>query len=208
MEQDIWQYYQTQYPGQVQVLGPDEYNGSASQLQTFKDATGATFPLLIQAYWPPGNNFFELYGPWNDFVVINKLGIVRYHAALTWTSGSRYHLNEIRACVDTLVSSAVGVEDPGGARGFRLTSAPNPFGVGTTVELAYPLAGTAHARIAVYDLAGREEALLLDRDVFSGVTRTPWDGRTAAGVAAAPGVYVLRARVGSVALSRRVVVAR
>lgn len=95
-----------------------------------------------------------------------------------------------------------------GARGFRLASTPNPFGASTTVELSHPLAGSVQARIAVFDLAGREVARLWDGEVSGGVTRTTWGGRAGSGALAAPGVYVLRAQVGSVLLSRRVVVTR
>ena len=207
VEQDIWQYYEAQFPGQVQVLGPDNYNGSVGQLQTFKSQTGATYPLLLNAATATGGNVSTLYGPNDDYVVINKQGIVRYHSALIWPHGNRYHLNEIRGCVDTLVSIPVGVDDPGLPRGFRLTSAPNPMRASAAIEFTHPLAATAPARIAVFDLAGREVARLVDREVGAGVTRVVWDGRVATGTAPA-GVYMIRAEIGSVRLSRRIVVVR
>ena len=189
------------------MLGPDEYNGSVSEVQSFKDLTGATFPLLLNAANATGGNLGTLYGPYDDYVVINKQGIVRYHSALIWPHGNRYHLNEIRGCVDSLVSIPVDVAELGAARGFHLTSAPNPMRASAAIEFTHPLNAPARVRIAVFDLAGREVALLVDGDVAGGVTRATWDGRVANGTASA-GVYVIRAEIGSVRLSRRIVVIR
>jgi flagellar hook capping protein FlgD len=208
VEQDIWQYYQSHDPGQVQVLGPDVLDGSPSQLQTFKDGTGATYPLLLKCASPPDTNFAALYGPRDNYVVVNKQGIVSYHAALRWPYGNGYHLDEIRGCVDSLVSSPVDVAEPGDGRGFRLTAAPNPLRGSARIELTCPPAGAARARITVFDLAGREVARLWDGAVSGGVTQVMWEGRSADGASAAAGLYVIRAEVGPVRLVRRVVLLR
>ena len=191
----------------MQVLGADEYNGSVGQLQSFRSATGATYPLLLNAALSTGGNLGTLYGPNDDYVVINKQGIVRYHSALIWPHGNRYHLNEIRATVDSLVSSPSGVDDFPGTR-VRLASAPNPFHGSTRVEFLHPFAGTARSRITVYDLAGREVARLWDGNAASGVTRAVWDGRASTGAPAAAGVYVIKAEIGATRLSRRMVFIR
>lgn len=207
MEADIAQYYETDYPGQVQVVGVDEWNGTTTQLRSFKNQTGVTFPLLLNGGTATGGNFATLYGTYDNYIVVNKQGIVRYHAALGWPLGNRYHLNEIRGCVDSLVTQVVGVGSGGGPSGYRLASAPNPVRGSATVELAIPAGAATAATITVHDVSGRRVATVWDGPVGAGVTRFPWPRADAAGNALAPGVYVLRARLGARVLTQRAVVA-
>jgi len=206
VQQDIWQYYQTNYPGQVQVVGVDEYNGTVPQLRSFKNQTGATYPLLLLGATATGGNFMTLYGTFDNYVVVNKQGIVRYHAALTWPHGDRYHLNEIRGSIDSLVSQPVGVEPGAAPSAYRLASAPNPARRGTTVELTIPSGAGASARVTVHDVTGRRVATLWDGVAPAGANRFAWPGRDAHGAPLAPGVYLIHAEVGAVRLAHRVVV--
>lgn len=206
MQQNIWQSYNTSHPGQVQVVGADEYNGTAANLRSFKNQTGATYPLLLLAATAPGGNFATLYGTFDNYVVVNKQGIVRYHAALTWPHGNRYHLNEIRGCVDSLVSQPVGVEPGPSASAFRLTSVPNPARGAATVELAIPPGAPASARVTVHDLSGRRVATLWDGAAPGGVNRFVWNHTDATGARLAPGVYLVRAEVGANRFVHRAVV--
>lgn len=206
MQRDIAQYYETTYPGRVQVVGVDEYNGTASQLRSFKNQTGATFPLLLLGASATGGNFSTLYGTFDNYAVVNKQGIVRYHASLTWPHGNRYHLNEIRGCVDSLVSQPAGVDSGVPPSAFRLASAPNPARGGTTVELAIPAGAGAAARVTVHDLRGRHVATLWSGAVTAGVNRFAWSGTDASGAPVAPGVYLVRAEVGAVRLLHCLVV--
>ena len=206
MQQDIAQYYETNYPGQVQVVGADEYNGTAAQLRSFRDQTGATYPLLLLAATTTGGNFGTLYGTFDNYVVVNKQGIVRYHAALTWPHGNRYHLNEIRGCVDSLVTQLAGVGGNAPPLGFRLANAPNPARGVTTVELAIPSGAGSSARVTVHDVSGRQVATLWEGAVAAGVSRFPWPHADATGAPLAPGVYLVRAQVGATRLVHRAVV--
>ena len=98
------------------MLGVDLYpQSSPGNLTNFKNSTGATFPLLLQGSSSTGGNVTTLYGGpsppaavYDNYVVINKQGIIRYHAMTTWPHGNRYHLNEIRGAVDSLVAPTVG----------------------------------------------------------------------------------------------------
>jgi hypothetical protein len=206
VQQDIAQYYETNYPGQVQVVGVDEYNGTAAQLRSFKDQTGATYPLLLNGAVATGGNFATLYGTFDNYVVVSKQGIVRYHAALIWPHGNRYHLNEIRGSVDSLVTSVVGV-DPGPApAAFRLVSTPNPARGAATVELAIPAGGALAASVTVHDVRGRRVAMLWDGPAGVGLTRIAWSHTDGSGARLAPGVYLVRARIGTRILVHRAVV--
>ena len=79
VEADLWQYYRGRSPGQIEVLAPDLFDGTAAQLTQFKNETGATFPLLLNGAAGAGNeNLFTVYGDRDNYAVISKQGIVRY----------------------------------------------------------------------------------------------------------------------------------
>ncbi|HKQ59331.1 MAG TPA: hypothetical protein VJY35_15820 [Candidatus Eisenbacteria bacterium] len=206
MQQNIQQYYATNYPGQVQVVGVDEYNGTAAQLRSFRNQTGATYPLLLLGATATGGNFATLYGTFDNYVVVNKQGIVRYHAALTWPHGNRYHLNEIRGAVDSLVTQVIGVPAPPVAAGLRLTSLPNPARGSAVVELAIPEGRDTDARVSVFDLRGRRVATLRDGIAHPGVHRIAWRHEDASGAPLPPGIYLIRADVGGAPIVHRAVV--
>jgi hypothetical protein len=67
---------------------------------------------------------------------------------------------------------------------------PNPLAFATTLRFDLALAG--RARVEIFDLGGRRVALVGDRELGPGRYAWPWDGRTAAGTAAAPGLYFVR----------------
>lgn len=76
--------------------------------------------------------------------------------------------------------------------------APNPSRGAS--RIAFDLPSPVHARLAVFDLAGREVAVVFDGEASAGAHTASWDGRVA-GARAAPGVY----RVELLAGSRRIV---
>lgn len=187
------------------MIGPDLFNGTPTGLNQFKNTTGATFPLLLNGSIGSGNE--DLYIPYGDrdnYCVINKAGIVRYHAYDHWPYGNRYHLDELRGCIDSLVSAPVAVGDGPAAAGFALSAAPNPFRGATHLELANPTALPLEAEVEAFDLSGRRVARLWHAPATPGVNRIAWNGAGDSGARLAPGVYLLRARVGGVRLSRRV----
>jgi len=207
VQQDIQQYYQSTHPGEVVVVGADLFNCTPSSLGGFKQNTGATYPLLLLASVSTGGNIQTLYGERDHYVVINKQGIVRYQANDRWPYGNGYHLDEIRACVDTLVTPTVGVGETQGAE-FALRAAPNPAGSRVSIVLANPLGHATSARVTVHDLAGRRVATLLDGLAAPGATTLTWSGRDPDGRAAASGVYQVRAEIAGRVLVRRIALVR
>jgi hypothetical protein len=182
------------------VLGPDLFDGSAAQVGQFGDQTGATYPLLLNGGLGAGNeNMFTAYGDRDNYAVINKQGIVRYNAFDHWPYGDRFHLAELRACIDSLLTVTTDVDDANTPHAFALAASPNPARGAVTLELANPTDRALAARVEVYDLAGRSLALLWDGPAPHGLTHMTWSG-----MPAAPGVYLVRARLGGVALTRRV----
>jgi flagellar hook capping protein FlgD len=206
VQTDIAQYYESNFPGQVQVVGVDCWNGLASDVRAYKNVTGVTFPLLLNGSAAAGGNFYMLYGDYDNYIVVNKQGVVRYHAAQVWPHGNRYHLNEIRGSVDSLVAQVVGVEPGDTPEALRLTSAPNPARGASSIELSIPAGGARSATVTVYDIGGRKVATAWEGAIPAGITRFPWSGTGGAGARLAPGVYVVRARVDSRELVHRIVV--
>jgi hypothetical protein len=169
--------------------------------------TGTTYPLLLNGSSSEGGNLSTLYGTYDNWIVIDKQGIVRYHAADIWPFGDRYHLDEIRATVDLYVSSS-GVDLESFEQRLVLSSAPNPFGQQTTVRLTNPADSPSPAVVAVYDIAGSRVATLWDGDTAPGTTLFRWDGRADNGRTVSSGVYFIRARIRGSEIGTRVLYLR
>jgi len=118
----------------------------------------------------------------------------------------------VEAAVDDLTlyeASSMALDAPAVKPGATLAlSAPRPNpsrdGIGFTVRL--PSAG--RLRIEVLDVAGRAMRTLHDGPAAAGALALRWDGRSADGVAAAPGLYLVRALLDGRQAVRRVVLVR
>jgi len=105
-----------------------------------------------------------------------------------------------------MLSPALAALPPGVADSgvFALSqNAPNPFAAQTVIVFSAPRA--ADARLAVYDVAGRLVAELLDGTVEAGRHELRWSGLNANGRPVAPGVYFYRVEAGSYRDTRRMV---
>jgi len=67
---------------------------------------------------------------------------------------------------------------------------PNPFNPVTTIP--FSLRAKGHARLRIYDVAGRLVRTLVDETRPAGVYEASWDGRNENGRRAASGVYFCR----------------
>ena len=73
MEKDVWQPLKDN--PEVQILGLDMYDGSPTQLNLFRNITGATFPLLRQA-----SKVGSAYGvTTTDLFVVDRNGIIQLY---------------------------------------------------------------------------------------------------------------------------------
>ncbi len=97
---------------------------------------------------------------------------------------------------------------PGGARpGDGLRHAPNPVGRGGT-EFSFTLPEPTVVTLRVFDVQGREVAVLLDKSRQQGTVSLRWDGRDRHGREVASGVYVYRLEAGRVVRARNLVIVR
>ncbi len=78
---------------------------------------------------------------------------------------------------------------------------PNPFN--PTTVLSYQLAAAGHVTLAVYDLLGRQVALLVNGEVAAGVHRAEFN---AAGLPS--GIYIARMQAGGISESRKMILMR
>ena len=83
-----------------------------------------------------------------------------------------------------------GVEDDGIAEAALSAPRPNPSGGASRIHLSLPQ--TAFVRAEVIDLSGRRVVTLAQETFSAGTHSLTWDGTTAAGGRAAPGVYLVR----------------
>lgn len=178
------------------------WDGTPAQLTNFANTTGATYPLLLLGT-SPSTGSFQTWGPYDNHVVVSPDGIVRFNAVQQgYLHGNRYQKIRMRALIDSLLASTVGVGDEPPLPAF-LRATPNPSSGVVTIELRRASAGVP-ARVTVHDLSGREIALLEGSGSTGAPDRFKWDGRDRRGRPVPAGVYLVRARTGEHTLICRV----
>ena len=72
---------------------------------------------------------------------------------------------------------------------------PNPFNPTTNIRFALPESGAIS--MAVYDILGREVAVLVNQEMNAGWHEVQWDGRSYSGATVPSGVYLVRLAMGA-----------
>jgi hypothetical protein len=83
---------------------------------------------------------------------------------------------------------------------------PNPFNPRTTI--AFELPEEQHVRLSVFDVAGREVAVLANGTYGGGRSRIVWNGTDGGGRALSSGVYFVRMDAGGECDSKSIVLLR
>jgi hypothetical protein len=97
-----------------------------------------------------------------------------------------------------------GFTERDGRPGLHLAiPAPNPVSIRT--ELSFSLLARQHARLVLYDVAGRHVQTLVDRMLPEGAHSATWNARDHSGRRVAPGTYFARLTAGSETQTRKVV---
>jgi hypothetical protein len=110
-----------------------------------------------------------------------------------WPSGRRTTLTNVAANqVLTISEPTTGVgEDVAIPMSFALEqNYPNPFN--PTTHIGFSLPEESRVRLKVYDILGREVAMLLNDVRTAGVFTAEWDGRNSLGMNVSSGVYIYR----------------
>lgn len=94
--------------------------------------------------------------------------------------------------VVTSVSGLVSAEQVGSLpEQYELSqNFPNPFNPSTTIRYSIPK--TSRVKLTIFDVMGRELSTLVNDEHTPGTYQAIWDGKTAAGIPVASGVYFYR----------------
>jgi hypothetical protein len=101
--------------------------------------------------------------------------------------------------------SGVG-DDVAPVRTALLAAYPNPFNPST--RLSFELAAPAHARINIFDTAGRLVKTLVNEQRGAGHHEVVWNGQNTAGQSVASGVYLYRFESGDVVQTKRMMLVK
>jgi hypothetical protein len=176
-------------------------------------ASGTSVPHKAELYGPDGAGLLKVFVPKSGF---QHTGEVYWMAredktdGLYWSSGqsSKMHspfdiergtITEGEpTAVEEVASAAVPTT-------YELKdSYPNPFNPQTTIEFTVPDKGKVlPVRLAIYNPAGQEVAVLADGELGAGFYKATWDGRDAQGQLVASGVYLYQLTVGDFSASKR-----
>ena len=85
-------------------------------------------------------------------------------------------------------------------------NSPNPFNPQTVLSFTLPTAG--RARIAIYDIRGREIRMLADGDYIAGPHNQEWDGKDSDAIPVSSGIYFARLTFGGEDRVQKMVLAR
>ncbi|MBU0518536.1 T9SS type A sorting domain-containing protein [bacterium] len=109
-----------------------------------------------------------LIGEYNGLAVMNNV----IHPV--WTDTREGQQDTYTAVIDTTVSVPQLQEDPlsGRPHGFRIEASPNPFN--GEVRFSFELRKSTQARVAIYNLHGREVALIADSFMREGIRGYSW----------------------------------
>jgi hypothetical protein len=157
--------------------------------------TGETFPLTLSWNVAPG--------PHPAVLEISVAGKKAKEVALTG-EGSVQITDEDFTGARLRMEPADRVEIP---REFNLQqNFPNPFNPTTTIR--YDLPRTAQVMLRVFDMLGREVAVLVDEEQEAGYKSLVWNADNAAGLNLSSGVYFLRLQAGDYTMMRKLMLVR
>jgi hypothetical protein len=184
----------------------DYYNGSTTQLNSYKQSTGISYPLGLMA-----SSIGNSYGVRNEWsVVVDQQGIIRYKAF-------GINVNAINAVIDNLLATSGVDEEPATPRDFELKqNYPNPFSSATgsrlagnpTTSIAFTIPAAQKVTLKIYDGQGRLVQTLLDAPISAGRHEVEWNGLNQQNDTAASGVYLYILQSGSFREMKKMILLR
>ena len=198
----------------------DVADGISQQVDlSFRQRTGTTYPLLLQA-----STVGALYGfTQHNYAVIDHEGILRYRSvgAVARRFNEQVIRQHIEEALDNLdaailagdkereqLEATAGLEmSEGQPRNFELESNyPNPFNSGTVIP--FSLSSETEVHLQVFDVLGRPVVNLVVGRLQIGLYRVNWEGRDAGGQPVSSGIYLYRLNSGNRAESRKMTLVR
>ena len=182
----------------------DVADGISRQVDlSFRQRTGTTYPLLLQA-----STVGALYGfTQHNYAVIDHEGILRYRSV--GAVARRFNEQVIRQHIEQALGNlgsallagdkgleqleaTAGVEmSDGPPRNFELEkNYPNPFNSGTVIP--FSLSSETEVHLQVFDVLGRPVVNLVVGRLQTGRYRVSWEGRDTGGQSVSSGIYFYR----------------
>lgn len=180
-ESQIHQSYRTN--DSFRAIGIDTWNNSTTTNNTFRSVTGITYPLLLN-----GQNVLDAYyGNFSSYdrsVVIGADGKLLYRG----TGFVNTDVGAVKAVIDGELARIVSIDNDAMDRPMEtrlLAPYPNPFNPSTV--FGYRLSVFSTIQLKVYDILGREVAVLWDGPQSAGAHEIRFDASTLSS-----GVYFVR----------------
>lgn len=193
-ESDIWQVFKND---SFNALALDTWNGSLSQAQSYVNSTGITYPLLTQA----GNELNNYGIAYDNYLVLDHQGIIRYSSTANGVLGQRYRVNEITDIIRELLART-GLNSGEIPSDFNLSqNFPNPFNASTIIE--YTLLTGGNVSLIVYDLLGRKVETLVDKIQSPTKYEIEWSPRNLSS-----GIYFYILTIENISIIRKMVILR
>jgi hypothetical protein len=142
-----------------------------------------------ERYNGPGNNFDTAHS-----IAVHSSGNV-YVSGSSGGSGTAQDYATIK-----YAPAATSVAPDELRNAFALQTDPNPFAPAAKIRFTIPGTNREHVRLAVYDVLGREVALLVNEVVAPGTYERELDGSTLAA-----GVYWSRLQAGGISKTRKMI---
>ena len=184
------------------MIGVDVADGISQQVDlSFRQRTGTTYPLLLQA-----STVGALYGfTQHNYAVIDHEGILRYRSmgAVARRFNEQVIRQHIGWALDNLGATLVAGDkeqlaatarlevSDGPPRNFELEkNYPNPFNSGTVIP--FSLSSETEVHLQVFDVLGRPVVNLVIGQLQAGRYRVSWEGRDTGGQLVPSGIYFYR----------------
>ena len=202
------------------MIGVDVADGISQQVDlSFRQRTGTTYPLLLQA-----SAVGALYGfTQHNYAVIDHEGVLRYRSV--GVVARRFDEQVIRQHIElalgnlgsALLAGDKGLEQLEATSGEEMSEGqpwnfelernyPNPFNSGTVIP--FSLSSEAEVHLQVFDVLGQPVINLVVGRLQTGRHRVNWEGRDAGGQLVPSGIYFYRLRGGNRAESRKMTLVR
>jgi len=177
-----------------QALALDLWDGTAAQCELYRDLTGVTYPVLMQAGTAQLGEMYDCMQ--TSFFVVDGAGVIRYRNAYEPENWPNWHPDEVAAAVDEALAglNAVAVPEIGQADPWLVAPYPNPGNPQVTLVIELP--GTAEVSVEILDLRGRRIRSVLSSTMAAGRHEMRWDGMDDWGRGAPSGTYLVWLRAG------------
>ena len=198
----------------------DVADGISQQVDlSFRQRTGTTYPLLLQA-----STVGALYGfTQHNYAVIDHEGILRYRSvgAVARRFDEQVIRQHIEQALDNLGAALLAGDkeleqleeiaelelSDGQPRNFELErNYPNPFNSGTVIP--FGVSSETEVHLQVFDVLGRPVVNLVVGRLQTGRYEANWEGRDARGQPVPSGIYFYRLSSGDRAESRKMALVR